>query len=205
MEFSVDAVANKMIIAVVALSALMSAIGFVIFANLSGNEDPSALFGIIMGVDARTVLPADGIPFATGIGMVMCLNIAKVLLMKRAVNNAVNRDVGNAKLYMQGQYFLRLVLTATVLFVAGYLHSSVTNDVGNPQYVNFMGSFFGIFSFRLATYSMRFFLRHELEDNPLPTDSKSTTKNAIQSAIGDLKAIGNTVSEETQEVDSKKQ
>lgn len=183
-----DAVANKMIVVIIALSVLMAACGFIIFASLSANDDASVVFGMLMGVNAATTETADGIPFAFGIGAVMCLNIVKVVLMKRAVNNAVKRDSVQAKLYLQGQYFMRLMLTAVVLFTAGWLHT-VTNGAGNPLYVNFMGTFFGIFTFPLAMYSMRFFLRHELKDNEFPEDS-GKDKSAVESAIDELKAIG---------------
>jgi len=197
MDFSVDAVAGKMVAVIIAISAIMMVSGFIIFASLAGNDDASVLLGMILGVIASTVEVADGIPFAVGIFAVMCLNIAKVLLMKRAVNNSLERETGQAKLYLQGQYFTRLVLTAAVLFVAGWLHSERLNDAGNPQYVNFMGAFFGIFSFPLAIYSMRFFLRKELKENALP-ESSGKGKSVVASAIEELKAIGNTETEESE-------
>jgi hypothetical protein len=197
MDYSMDAVANKMILVIVGLSAVMSVFGFVIYMVISGNPESSPVMGMLLGInnvpDVRT---ADAVPFAIGVSMVMCLNVAKVLLMKRAVNNAVKRDSVAAKLYLQGQYFSRLVLTAGVLFLAGWLHTMV-NEAGNPQYVNFMGAFFGIFTFPVATYSMRFFLRDELNDNKLPESTEQIKKSVTQSAIDELNAIG-AASEETQ-------
>jgi hypothetical protein len=86
--------------------------------------------------------------------------------MKRAVTNAVERDANAAKLYLKGQYFIRLMLMVAVFLAAGLLHANAVNDAGNPQYVNMMGAFFGIFTFPIASYAMRYFLRDVLVDNP---------------------------------------
>jgi hypothetical protein len=193
MDYSMDAIANKMVMVIVGLSVIMALVGLVIYIALSGNPEASRMAGMLMGVNIETVTPADAIPFAAGIGAVACLNIVKVFLMKRAVNNAVKRDAVSAKLYLQGQYFLRLVLTAVVLFSTGWLHTMVFEAehlrAGNPQYVNFMGAFLAIFTFPIAMYSMRFFLKEALEDNALP-ESDTANKSVTQSAIDQLNAIG---------------
>jgi len=186
-----DAVANKLIMVIVALSAVMTLCGLAVHMYISGSPEPSVALAVMMGVNnAEGASVADAIPFGMGVGAVMFLNIAKVLLMKRAVSNAVQRDAVSAKLYLQGQYFTRLVLTAAVLFLVGWLHNTQTNEAGNPQYINFFGAFFGIFTFPLAMYSMRFFMREALEDSPLPQSSEKSTKSVTQSAIDELNAIG---------------
>jgi hypothetical protein len=141
-----------------------------------------------MGVNKNSQA-LDTIPFAIGVSLVAVLNVVKVLLMKRAVNIAVTRDEYSAKMYLKGQYFLRLVITATVLCIAGWLHANAHNEAGNPQYVNFMGAFFGIFTFPVSTYSMRFFFRNELKDNP-ELWVKAAPDNATQDAIDKLNAFG---------------
>ena len=168
MEYSMDTVANKVIMVIVGLSFLISAGGYFFFMS---RDNTAAAF-----------------PFAAGVLMAMGLNIAKVILMKQAVNNAVKREALAAKIYLQQQYFLRLVITCVVFLTAGWLHANVTDETGNPRVVNFIGTVFGIFTFPVAMYSMRFFLRKELKDaEPLESD-KSTS--IVQDSINELKAIG---------------
>ncbi|MCL2456033.1 MAG: hypothetical protein FWD19_00615 [Defluviitaleaceae bacterium] len=188
-----NAVANKMILVIVCLSVLIAAASFFVFASLAENENITIL-ATIMGVNENSQT-ADTIPFAIGVSFAAALNVAKVLLMKRAVNNAVTRDELSAKMYLKGQYFLRLVITAVVLFVVGWLHANACNEAGNPQYVNFMGAFFGIFTFPVSTYSMRFFFRHELKDNP-ELWVKPAPDDTVQDAIDKLKAFGDEKDEE---------
>jgi hypothetical protein len=182
-----NAVANKMIFVIVCLSVLIAAGSLLIFVTLAGN-DGSVVFSSIMGVSTDSRV-SDTIPFAVGTALAAGLNVTKVLLMKRAVNAAVTRDEHSANMYLKGQYFLRLIITAFVLFLAGWFHANVRDPVtGNPQYINFMGAFFGIFTFPVSTYSMRFFFRNELKDNPeLYT---TVTENTVQDAIDKLNAIG---------------
>jgi len=169
MDYSMDAVANKVIMVIAGLSFLIAVGGYIFY---------------MMRADA-----AYAFPFAAGVAMAMGVNIAKVLLMKNAVNNAVKREAVAAKLYLQGQYFLRLTITGVVLFIAGWLHANMVTDAGRPQYVNFMGAFFGIFTFPIAMYSMRFFLRDELKDAEI-LPSSDTGSSSIQDAINELNAIG---------------
>jgi|GEM_PF-830716 len=186
MDYTMEAVANKMAMVIAALSVAVTLLGFAAFTLIAGNPEPGLVPGMIMGVNATTASTADTVPFAAGVLAAMCLNIAKVFLMKRAVNNAVKRDAVSSKLYLQGQYFVRLVLTAGVLFVTGYLHG-IPNEFGNPLYVNFMGAFFGIFTFPIAAYSTRFFIKDE---PPVELETPVVEKTAEQTAIDVLKAIG---------------
>jgi hypothetical protein len=191
MEYSMDAVANKMILVIAALSALIAVGGYVAFVSMAGNAD-ARIVSAFMGVNLGRAEASDAIPFAAGVVAAMGLNIAKVILMKRAVSNAVKREAVAAKLYLQGQYFLRLVLTVVVFVAVGFVHN-MPNDAGNPQYINFMGTAFGIFTFPVATYSMRFFLRYELKDgNPeLLERGDDSAGSTVQDAIKELNAIGN--------------
>ena len=176
-----EAVANKVALVIVGLSVLIAVVGCVIIASLEGAGKPSFLLMSLLGVgmyDEVTI--ADAIPFAAGVGAAMCLNVAKVFLLKRSVANSLKRDAVSAKMYLKAQYFLRLMLTLAVLLAVAFLHS------GDVQYVNVMGTFFGIFTFPLAMNSMRFFMKDALQDDVLPKD----TRTAVESAIDDLKAIG---------------
>ncbi|MDR0273441.1 MAG: hypothetical protein LBI27_09020 [Clostridiales bacterium] len=190
MEYSMNAVANKMIMVIAALSVLLAIVGFVFFLTMAGTES-SLVLGTIMGVNIQTAGIYDAIPFAVGVSVATSINIAKVLLLKRSVNNAVDRNATESKMYLKGQYFLRLMITAVLLLLAGWLHANMRNDAGNPQYVNFMGAFFGIFTFPISVYSMRFFFRNELKDNPeFFEKSKETINSTVNDAIEDLKSIG---------------
>jgi hypothetical protein len=186
-----EAVANKMILVIAALSASLAAGSYLIFVSMAGNAD-AVLAATLMGVSASDVRAAYAVPFAMGVAFSMGINIAKVILMKRAVNNALTREAEAAKFYLKGQYFLRLVITAVVLCIAGWLHANAQNDSGSPLYVNFMGAFYGIFTFPVATYSMRFFFRAALQDNPseFVEHSKDSGQSIVQDAIDKLKTIG---------------
>lgn len=184
MDYSMEAVANKMILVIVVLSVVIAAVAYFLFVSIDGSDE-NLLLATILGVGVGEARTSDAIPFATGVLMAMCVNIAKVLLMKRAVDNALKREAVSAKLYLQGQYFARLVIMAGVLFLAGWLHANMQNDVSNPQVVNFMGAFFGVLVFPVATHSMRFFLKDE-PGVELKKDSKST----VQTAIDELNQIG---------------
>lgn len=186
MDYSMDAIAGKIVLVIVALSILVALGGSAVFMFLF--DDPSLVLTMIMGVNVAAG-PADAVPFAQGVGAAMFLNIAKIVLMKRAVTGALKRDAVSAKLYLQGQYFLRLVLTGVVLLGVGWLHG-MPGEAGNPQYVNFMGTFFGILTFPLAMYSSRFFIK-DIKDAPVELESSDEQeKSPVQSAVDLLKAIG---------------
>jgi hypothetical protein len=109
--------------------------------------------------------------------------------MKKAVNNSLLREAAAAKMYLKMQYFLRLVLTGIVFLVLGLLHFYAKNEAGNPQYVNLMGTVYGIFTFPLSVHSLRYIFKDALTDNPeLLQKTKET--NTVQNAINDLNAIG---------------
>ena len=169
MEYSMDAVADKVVQVILCLSVLIAVAGFVFYFWRGGAIN-------------------DGAPFAIGVAAAASLNTAKVLLLKRAVNNALTREPGMAQFYLQGQYFLRLMLTLAVLIVAGWLHNTY-----DAQYINVFGTVFGIFTLPIANYSMRYFFREHLRDNPAgyttaPGVAKITSPT--QDAINKLKSFG---------------
>ncbi|MCL1846319.1 MAG: hypothetical protein FWF77_10490 [Defluviitaleaceae bacterium] len=188
MEYNVDTVATKMILVIAVLSGIMAVASVPLFMLLAANPD-SLTFAAVMGIrNPEAVTINDTIPFAAGISAVAAVNIAKVLLLKRAVKNSLERESEAAKFYLKGQSFIRLFAMAIVLLAVGFLHANATNYAGNPQYVNFMGAFFGVLIFPITSHSMRFFFRDALRDNPelLAKNEKSTTQDAIDK----LKAIG---------------
>ena len=157
MEYSIDALANKMALVIVFLSVIVSLVGLAFFASRGQAEA--------------------ALPFAIGVAAAMIINIAKVYLLKRAVNKAVTREAIAAKFYLQGQYFLRLMLTLAGLLLVGYLHNAT-------EFVNLFGMVFGIFTFTIAAYSMHFFVRNSDEgshsDILNKKDSNSITDDAVQ-------------------------
>ncbi|MCL1843604.1 MAG: hypothetical protein FWF79_07305 [Defluviitaleaceae bacterium] len=170
MEYSIDAVANKVIMMIIVLSALIVAGGFVFYI---ANENVGGAF-----------------PFAAGVAMAMGLNITKVILMKFAVDAAMKRDAISSRLYLQGQYFVRLLIMLAVFVVAGLLHQNVTTETGSPAVVNLMGVVFGIFTMPVAMYSMNFFFKDELNSSHSNILNSSASAGAAQDAINEINAIG---------------
>ena len=130
-------------------------------------------------------------PFAAGVAMMMALNITKVLLLKNAVANSLTKDAFSGKAHLQYTYFLRLVLTAAVLVAAALIPDN---------FVNLFGAVFGIFTLHIASYSMRYFFRHALEDEIIAA-SANIPSSPTQDAIQEINAI---VSEYDEAKDGKK-
>jgi hypothetical protein len=194
MEYSVNAVANKMILVIVGLSVVITVIAIFLFMYMSGNNE-AVLLATFFDIRPAGATVFDVIPFAAGVFAAMCLNTVKVILMKRSVNNSLQRESTAAKNYLKMQYFLRLVLTGTVFLILGLIHFYAKNEAGNPQYVNLMGTVYGIFTFPLSVHSMRFFFKDALTDNP-ELLKKSSETSATQHAINELKSIGESAADD---------
>ena len=156
MEYSIDAVAGKVIQVIIALSILIAVGGAVYFREAE-----------------------EALPFAAGVAMAMAVNIAKVLLLKKANENSLKKDPHSAKFHLQYTYFLRLVLTGAVLALAAWLH---------PNYVNLFGTVIGILTLHVSFYSMRYFFRHALADE-IMTASADRSSSPTQDAIQEINAI----------------
>lgn len=153
MEYSMDAVANRMITIIIGLSILIALAGWTYF-HLNSN-------------------PLAAIPFAVGVAMAMCVNIIKVFWLKKMVNVSVSLDAGAASLHMKTQYFKRLILTAGVFLVAALAPDNI---------VNLIGVVCGIFTLTIATYSIQFFFKNQLVDmvvNPASALNASSTQDAV--------------------------
>jgi len=159
MEFSIGAVANKIIVAIICISALIAVGGAVFF-------HASAAFSL-----------EEAVPFGVGVAMAMCANIAKILLLKRAIIKVTDiNSTPNAKVHFQVQYFLRLMLTAGVLLLAALLPDSVAS---------LLGAEIGIFAHPLAMHIIRFFI---------PTDALMSPDKPVQSgqdSVDNIKSIRN--------------
>jgi len=151
MEYSIEAVAKRMIIVIVCVSAVIALSGYVFYRS------------------------TEALPFAIGVSMAMCVNIIKVLWLKKTVTAAVDMQSKSATKHVQTQFFLRVVLTSGVFLIAGLLHDS---------YVNLLGVAFGIFSLTIASYSMKLFIK-----NPHSDILRGTEANATHDAIKEISTI----------------
>ena len=155
MEYSIETAASKMVQVILVLSVLIAAAGAVFFRSV------------------------EAVPFAAGVAMAAAVNITKVILLKKSVESALSKDAVTAKYHLQSTYFLRLLLTASVLIGAALLPDSI---------VNLFGVIFGIFTLNIASYSMRFFYRHELAKDIMAA-SANIPASPTQDAINDINAI----------------
>ena len=127
-----EAVSKRMILVIVILSILISIGGGMFF---------------FINDSAVRILP-----FTMGALIGMIVNIIKVLWLKRTVEHAVTMEESKAKLHLQGQYFIRLVLTAGAFLLAVFTPDNI---------IDFMGTVFAIFTLPVATYSVKFFLKDQ--------------------------------------------
>jgi len=151
MEYSVKAVAKRMIIVIVCVSVFIALGGYMFYRS------------------------EDAIPFAFGVAMAMCVNIIKVLWLKKTVTAAIDMPPKSARRHVQVQFILRVSLTAGVFLIAGLLHGT---------HVNLIGVAFGIFSLTIASYSMRFFV-----GNHHSGILKESEAYSNQDAIDEINAI----------------
>ena len=121
----------------------------------------------------------EAVPFAAGVALAAAVNVVKVILLKKSVESSLAKDPVSAKFHLQYTYFLRLILTAAVLVVAALVPQNI---------VNLFGTIFGIFTLNFASYSMRYFFRHELNDDIMAA-STSISASPTQDAINDIEKI----------------
>ena len=121
----------------------------------------------------------EAVPFAAGVALASAMNMVKVFLLKKSVESALAKDSVTAKYHLQYTYFLRLLLTAAVLVAAALIPDTI---------INLIGTIIGIFTLNIASYSMRYFLRHELADDIMAV-SANIPASPTQDAINDINAI----------------
>ena len=96
------------------------------------------------------------IPFAVGMLVMSALNCAKVLMLERSVERAVEiDDAATGKNYIRLQYFVRSILTAAVLVVAGLLHGTYPSLL--------WGAVIGILGFQIAAHALQAFMRRDIK------------------------------------------
>ncbi|MCL2372214.1 MAG: hypothetical protein FWC78_02285 [Defluviitaleaceae bacterium] len=99
MEYTIDAVANKMLVMIIIAAVIIAAAG--------------AVFHREMGA---------ALAFAFGVAMSAGVNAFKVFLLKKAVNTAVGMGTSRAATnHLRVQYFLRYLATAVVLVAAVFI------------------------------------------------------------------------------------
>lgn len=87
----------------------------------------------------------DFLPFAFGVLLGSTVSIAKVFLLERAVNKALEMEQKHAKNYVSIQHVLRLLLSGVVLVLGAIM----------PQ-LSLWGVAAGILAFQVAVYNVKF-------------------------------------------------
>lgn len=90
------------------------------------------------------------LPFLFGVLLGSAVSIAKVFLLERAVDKALELEGQHAKNYVSLQHILRLFLTGVVIFIGAVVDQ-----------VSLLGVALGVFAFQLATYNIKFTLKSE--------------------------------------------
>jgi len=160
MEFTMDAMANKMILLIICLSALVM-VGSAVFFHFH----PSFYIN-------------GAVPFAVGVAMATVVNIVKVIWLKKTITKTVDMETAKAaKLFFQLQYFLRIVFTGLVLLIAALAPDNI---------VNLLGVIIGIFTYPVAMHLIRFFIPKDAEIiSPTPMNT-----GFVQDSIDEIEAIG---------------
>jgi len=94
--------------------------------------------------------------FGFGVLLACGLNIAKVLLLKFAVDKATKMTAGITA-YTGGMYMLRFLLTGVVLVVAYFLS-------GDEPHIIFFGAAVGLIAMPIASYALRFFIKDDVPE-----------------------------------------
>ena len=89
------------------------------------------------------------VDFGLGVVMACGLNIAKVLMLKHAVNRVTTMEHGVSG-YTGGMYLLRFLLTGAVLVAAHFI-----------PFVELLGAVFGLLAMPVASYALRFFIKDD--------------------------------------------
>lgn len=85
------------------------------------------------------------LPFMIGVLLGSAVSIAKVILLERAVDRALEMEQKEAGNYVSLQHILRILLSGVVLFLGAVV----------PQ-ISLWGVAAGIIAFQLAIYNVRF-------------------------------------------------
>ena len=103
---------------------------------------------VFLAAGALVYRSAAVFPFALGLFMMAGLNVAKVFMLERSVNVALDKEAKSGGSYIRLQYIIRFLLTGLVLLVAAMV-----------DFIDLWGAFAGIFTFQIAAYSLKFLFK----------------------------------------------
>ncbi|MCL2812358.1 MAG: hypothetical protein FWD25_10810 [Clostridia bacterium] len=113
-----------------------------------------ALWLLLVAASAIYYRSMDFLPFALGALLGVALNVVKILMLDRAVKNAVRMDEVRAGGYIRLQHFLRLMLTGLVFVLAALV-----------PFISLWGAAAGVLTLQVALFFAKRF----------PNDPKSVT------------------------------
>ena len=89
--------------------------------------------------------------FAIGVILTSSLNVGKVFLLEKTVDNTLDiKDENAGKNYVKLQFLFRYVLTAAVLLAVGLINIYIT-----PPFISIWGTLAGMFTLQAAVIIVR--------------------------------------------------
>jgi len=89
--------------------------------------------------------------FAIGVILTSSLNVGKVFLLEKTVDNTLDiKDENDGKNYVKLQFLFRYVLTAAVLLSVGLINIYIT-----PPFISIWGTLAGMFTLQAAVIIVR--------------------------------------------------
>jgi len=117
----------------------------------------AALAFIIAGIIFHRSIHA--LYFAIGVILTSSLNVGKVFLLEKTVNNTLElKDENAGKNYVKLQFLFRYVLTALVLLGVGLI-----NLYFDPPFISIWGTIAGMFTLQIAVIIVRHWKLDDLE------------------------------------------
>lgn len=100
---------------------------------------------VLIAASAIYYRSLDCLPFIWGVLLGAAVSVAKVFLLKGAINRVVDMEQKAASAYVQLQHLLRLFLTAAVLVLAALVPA-----------ISLWGAIAGIMTYQIGIYLIRF-------------------------------------------------
>lgn len=100
---------------------------------------------VLIAASAIYYRSLDCLPFIWGVLLGAAVSVAKVFLLKGAINRVVNMKQKAASAYVQLQHLLRLFLTAAVLVLAALVPA-----------ISLWGAIAGVMTYQIGIYLIRF-------------------------------------------------
>lgn len=122
------------------------------------------LIGIIIGI----FIVNEPIKYVSGILLGGAVSVMRIVLLSRAVGKAVNMEVAQSKVYMMGQYNLRMMLTIAVV-VVGCIMS---------EYFNIYSIIIGVVLLQPAVYISNFIYEKKGGEKIESVSTSKTNRNS---------------------------